>query len=52
MQASKAARLRAYYEGEFVEFESTRGYLDDIFTASRLKAVWKALPPAPMDILG
>ena len=47
MRASKAARLRAYYEGEFFEFESTRGYLDDIFTSSRLKAVWEALPPGP-----
>jgi hypothetical protein len=45
MQASKAVRLRAYYEGESFEFESTRGWLDDIFTASRLTIVWKALPP-------
>jgi len=47
MEASKAARLRAYYETEFFEVESTRGYLDDIFTASRLKAVWKTLPQGP-----
>ena len=47
MQIKKAAKLRAYYETDFFNFECTRGYLDDIFTVSRLEAVWKALPQGP-----
>lgn len=44
MHTNKGVRLRTYYETDFFDFEYSRDYLDDIFTVSRLHAVWKALP--------
>jgi len=36
--------LRRYYETEFFDFESTRDYLQDIFTVSRMAAFAQLLP--------
>jgi ubiquinone/menaquinone biosynthesis C-methylase UbiE len=44
MRVNKSVELRKYYDTEFFDFECSRGYLEDIFTLSRLRAVADVLP--------